>query len=126
MWIEPIPGVFLDATIICTFGRLPTTRRLAPKLRIVHLCSAGSNRIRDHWVYADPSIVITTASGLHGPQIAEWAVLQLLSYTHQQKLLLDWHASRVWGDGITYGLTRPMLGRRLSVLGYGGIGRQGT
>lgn len=118
-------GCFRDASIICTFGRLPTKREDAPNLKMIQMCSAGSNHIHDHWAYKDPRIVVITASGLHGPQASEWAVLQILSHSHKQKMLLEWHQKHQWGDSIVYGNTKPLLGMRLGVLGYGSIGRQG-
>lgn len=56
--------------------------------------------------------------------ISEWVVLQMLSWSHRQKLLLEWMRERKWGGHGELGQRTDWVGKRLGVLGYGSIGRQ--
>jgi phosphoglycerate dehydrogenase-like enzyme len=57
--------------------------------------------------------------------IAEWVVMQILSNSHKQKLLLEWQREKKWGPHSEMGGLKDSVGMRLGVLGYGSIGRQG-
>jgi len=67
-------GIWDDATLLCTFNAFPKALDLAPKLSFLQLLSAGSNQIQKHPIYTDSEIPIATATGIHGPQIAEWVI----------------------------------------------------
>lgn len=112
------------ATILCTFNNLPPDPKLAPNLHLIHFLSAGTNHIATHPIYKDTDINLTTSSGVHGPQIAEWVVMQILSNSHREKLLLEWQKEHRWGTHAEVGPIRDSVGQRLGVLGYGSIGRQ--
>ena len=95
-----------------------------PNLKFIHFVTAGINHIANSPIYTDTDIPLTTSSGVHGPQIAEWVVMQILSNSHKEKLLLQWQKDHEWGKHADIGLTRDSVGQRLGVLGYGSIGRQ--
>ncbi|KAH8598877.1 D-isomer-specific 2-hydroxyacid dehydrogenase-like protein [Bisporella sp. PMI_857] len=113
-----------DVTILCTFASLPPDPKLAPNLNFIHFTSAGTNHVVNHPIYTDTNIILTTSSGVHGPQIAEWVVLQILSNSHKEKLMLQWQKEHKWGPHGEVGTIRDSVGQRLGVLGYGSIGRQ--
>lgn len=116
-----------SATILVTLFTFPTPTE-APNLELIHLISAGSNQLQGTPIWKDTDIVITTSTGIHGPQIAEWVVLTGLVASHKYNTLYEWQKKRQWGaqDGERqgYGQVRDMVGRRVGVLGYGSIGRQ--
>lgn len=118
--------VFKDATILVTFNALPEDpKKDAPNLKWLHLFSAGSNHIQESKLYKETDITITTSSGIHGPQIAEWVVMTALVQSHKYKQLYELQKEHKWGKhGGDYTSVRDMVGRRLGVLGYGSIGRQ--
>jgi phosphoglycerate dehydrogenase-like enzyme len=93
-------------------------------LKFIHIFSAGTDHIQKHPIYTDTDIPLTTSSGIHGPQIAEWAILQTLSLTHRSKFLIEAQKKHVWASHAEYGMVRDSVGQRLGVLGYGSIGRQ--
>jgi phosphoglycerate dehydrogenase-like enzyme len=113
-------------TILATLGVLPAIPDLVPNLKYIHLISAGIDRLRHTCIYKDTDISITTSSGIHGPTIAEWVVIQILSSSRRQKTLLDWQRKHVWGTNFELETVRDSVGMRLGVLGYGSIGRQGN
>jgi len=117
--------LFESADIIATFVALPPPS-LAKNLKFIHFYSAGINAIAGDPIYTETNIPLTTSSGVHGPAISEWIILQILANSRKQELFYQWHSEHKWGS-----LTDPdspavrdSVGMRLGVLGYGSIGRQ--
>ncbi|KAL8686983.1 MAG: hypothetical protein Q9218_006716 [Villophora microphyllina] len=126
---EQVPSeIFHDATLLITLSALPPTPQDCPKLELIHFTSAGTNHVANSPIYTDTTIPLTTSSGIHGPQIAEWVVLTALASSHHYALLESWQQKHSWGkDQRGLGLLRNIhdrVGQRLGVLGYGSIGRQ--
>ncbi|KAL8989881.1 MAG: hypothetical protein Q9169_008257, partial [Polycauliona sp. 2 TL-2023] len=123
------PEIFQDATFLITLSSLPPSRKECPKLELIHFTSAGTNHIANSPIYTDTEIPLTTSSGIHGPQIAEWVLMTMLSSSHHYNLLHKWQSDHRWGqdDRSGIGVLRNIhdkVGQRLGVLGYGSIGRQ--
>ncbi|CAK4032725.1 D-2-hydroxyacid dehydrogenase [Lecanosticta acicola] len=127
------------ATILVTLFTFPEKVEDAPKLELVHLVSAGSNQMSETPIYKDSEeIVITTSSGIHGPQIAEWVLMTGLVGSHGYRQLYELQKRKQWGSNIDdgsqkkqkqkqkqdYRNVRDWVGRRIGILGYGSIGRQ--
>ncbi len=96
-------------------------------LELIHFISAGTNHIANSPIYTSTSISLTTSSGIHGPQIAEWVILTALAHSHHYSLLHSWQIDHKWGAGSSHNALRSIRdkpGQRLGVLGYGSIGRQ--
>ncbi|KAI9806997.1 MAG: hypothetical protein M1833_002655 [Piccolia ochrophora] len=122
---EPMPPEFFESgTILATLWALPATQGDAPNLRLIHFFSAGVDHVVDNPIYRDSDITLTTSSGIHGPQIAEWVVMTALASGHKLSKLLAWQRERHWGSLQELGPVRDNVGQRLGVLGYGSIGRQ--
>ncbi|KAK5131290.1 hypothetical protein LTR08_001129 [Meristemomyces frigidus] len=126
--IKALPeGIWKDVTILYTLFSFPEKPSDAPKLKLVQLISAGSNQVQKHPIYTETNVAITTSSGIHGPQIAEWCVMTALVQSHKYNSLHDLQKEHKWGKSggkTDYHDVRDMVGRRLGVLGYGSIGRQ--
>ena len=118
------PETFKDTTILVTFSGLPKHKEDAPNLKILQLVSAGSNHIQDTWIWEDEKIEVCTASGIHGPQIAEWVVMTALVHTHGYNKLYESQKKHEWAHAGGDGATRDRVGLRVGILGYGSIGRQ--
>ena len=122
------PEVYNDATILVTLSALPPSAKDCPRLEFIHFTSAGTNHVANHPIYTDTSIPLTTSSGIHGPQIAEWVLMTMLASSHHFAMLHSWQEKHEWGKnqpGLR--LLRNLhdkVGQRLGVLGYGSIGRQ--
>jgi hypothetical protein len=112
------------ATILVTLSSLPVDVKLAKNLKLIHLFSAGTDRLAETPIWKDTDIPITNSSGVHGPQISEWVILQILANSHKEKLLLEWQKKHYWGKHEELGVIRDSVKQRLGVLGYGAIGRQ--
>ena len=117
-------GDFLEATILVTLGAISADVKLLKNIKLIHLFSAGADRLVNTPVWNETKIPITNSSGVHGPQISEWVILQILSNNHKQKTLLEWQQKHYWGKHTELGFIKDYVGQRLGVLGYGAIGRQ--
>ncbi|EGP88155.1 uncharacterized protein MYCGRDRAFT_41081 [Zymoseptoria tritici IPO323] len=112
-------------TLLCTITTFPPSVSSVPNLDLVHLISAGANQIFDKPIWKDSDVTITTSSGIHGPQIAEWVVMTGLVASHGYRELYELQKRRVWGDrNGEYRKVSDRVGKRVGVLGYGSIGRQ--
>lgn len=116
--------VWHKATVLITFTGFPPKVSDAPNLELVHLVSAGSNQLQGQPLWTDSDVTITTSSGIHGPQIAEWVVMTGLVASHKYHQLYEAQKKRVWGAKFGEYKVYDKAGRRLGVLGYGSIGRQ--
>jgi phosphoglycerate dehydrogenase-like enzyme len=123
---SPPKSLFAKTTILVTFATLPADPKTdAPNLTWLHLFSAGSNHIQSHPLYTSTSITITTSSGVHGPTIAEWAVLTRLVESRKYNHLLAQQRAHAWSThDPALGGVRDQVGGTLGILGYGSIGRQ--
>jgi len=123
-------SIYKDVTVLVTLFTFPANPRVdAPLLDFIQLFSAGSNQVHKHPIFTDTDVPICTASGIHGPQIAEWVIMTQLVQTHKYKMLHDQQKKHQWGTHDELHKTSPykvkdMVGQRLGVLGYGSIGRQ--
>ncbi|KAL8833746.1 MAG: hypothetical protein Q9170_004109 [Blastenia crenularia] len=122
------PELFNDATLLITLSALPPSPQDCPKLELIHFTSAGTNHVANSPIYTDTKITLTTSSGIHGPMIAEWVLMTMLTSSHYYGLLHKWQNKHEWGQrSADVGLLRNIndkVGQRLGVLGYGSIGRQ--
>jgi phosphoglycerate dehydrogenase-like enzyme len=82
------------------------------------------DRLYSSPIWNEIDITITNSSGVHGPQIAEWVILQILSHSHRQKLLLELQREHIWGSDKVPREQQDGVGQTFGVLGYGAIGRQ--
>jgi len=111
-------------TILVTLSILPPKLDIINNLKLIHLGSAGANHIAESPIWKQTDITITNSSGVHGPQIAEWVIMQILTNSHKEKLMVEWQKQHKWGKHADVGSVRDSVGQRLGVLGYGAIGRQ--
>ncbi|EHK41007.1 hypothetical protein TRIATDRAFT_267421 [Trichoderma atroviride IMI 206040] len=110
-----------DVTILVTGNALPAAH-IAPKLEYVQIQSAGANHILQNPLFNSTDVALCTASGVHGPQIAEWVVTTFLAFQHQIPQYIDFQRQKTW-----HKLDDPVddaVGQRVGIFGYGAIGRQ--
>ena len=95
--------------------------RIAPRLRWVQGTAAGTGeQLRAAGLTADEleRVAITTSSGVHGGELAEFAMLGLLAFTKDLPRLLSDQAARRWSN-----YPMPELrGRTILIVGFGSIG----
>jgi phosphoglycerate dehydrogenase-like enzyme len=91
-----------------------------PRLRWIQGTSAGIGGFLDRTGLVKSSIVFTTAAGVHGAPLAEFALLGLLHFAKDMPRLAREQAARHWELHAT-GLLR---GSRVLLVGLGGVGRE--
>ena len=96
-------------------------------LKWVHITSAGINQIYDNPIYTETDdIIITNSSGIHGPQIAEWTIMNMLVARRHYNTTYEWQKEHRWGPTSALAGVRDHVQNTIGILGYGGIGRQGS
>jgi lactate dehydrogenase-like 2-hydroxyacid dehydrogenase len=103
---------------------LPTNGKAAPNLNFIQFFSAGTNHVAQHPIYTDSKIPLCSANGVHGPQIAEWVIMMDLVHSHKFPKLYDLQKEKTWNQKAGMDI-RDRVGKRVGILGYGSIGRQG-
>lgn len=112
-----------DVNIVMTDQKVPADLRACPRLKWLQLVSAGANQLLQHPL-AETDIPVTTASGLHGVPIAQFATGALLMLVHQFPQLAAIQATRRWPES-RWNLRGSVLrGMTVGVVGYGSIGRE--
>jgi phosphoglycerate dehydrogenase-like enzyme len=108
-------------------GTPPRDLRRASRLTWVQLHMAGVDALRDHPLYTQTAIPLTTTSGVHAGTIAEYAITVLLALAHRVPRMVEWQAKGRWPpDAERWSLFVPteMRGATLGIVGYGSIGRE--
>jgi glyoxylate/hydroxypyruvate reductase len=98
-------------------AEMPT---LCPKLRWVQGTSAGIGGFLDRTGLVRSDLVFTTAAGVHGTPLAEFALLGLLHFAKEMPTLSRWQRQQHW-ERHTSGV---LAGTTAVVVGLGGIGRE--
>ncbi|BFZ63890.1 hypothetical protein YB2330_005027 [Saitoella coloradoensis] len=124
---KEIPAeVWRETTILLTLFTFPEPSQ-APNLRWIQLYSAGANQIVHHPICTDTSIKITTASGVHGPQIGEWVLMTTLAHYHLFPHSIALKNESRWPEPPErmrmLRTTREVYKRTMGLAGYGSIGR---
>jgi phosphoglycerate dehydrogenase-like enzyme len=78
-----------------------------------------------HPILRDTDIPITTSSGIHGPPIAEWTVMNWLVASRKYVKTYEGQKEHQWLDKshFMHGM-HDQVGKKVGILGYGSIGRQ--
>jgi phosphoglycerate dehydrogenase-like enzyme len=101
--------------------------RAAPGLKWVQLHMAGVDALRDHPIFTESAVPLTTTSGVHAGTIAEYAVTALLGLAHRVPRMVEWQRRGGWPpDEQRWPLFVPteVRGATLGIIGYGSIGRE--
>lgn len=97
----------------------------APNLRWIQLYSAGADRLVDNPLF-QTDIVITTASGVHAINIAEYVFAMTQAWYRKVPQLLVWKQGKEWGkdkESVETSI-EEVHGKTIGIVGYGSIGRQ--
>lgn len=123
--VEDIPNeLWREVEILFTLNTFPTPEQ-APNLRWVQLYSAGADQVFDGPLTKADAIV-TTASGVHAVNIAEYVLTTMLTWFHRFPRFEEWKQKGQWPDEQARNLFMPeeLRGKTLNVVGYGSIGRE--
>ncbi|KAJ3522700.1 hypothetical protein NM208_g12748 [Fusarium decemcellulare] len=115
------PEAWEGVTMMCIY-HVPKVENV-PKVRFFQVASAGLDMWVNYPKYLDPEVLFCNASGCQPPQIAEWVIGTFLSHEHHLQIYAKQQEQELWRPRLELGM-EVSTGRRIGVLGYGGIGRQ--
>ncbi|CAG8184343.1 unnamed protein product [Penicillium olsonii] len=118
------PELYHRATVLVTFASLPDLKD-AHNIKLIHTFSAGLDHLSQHPILRESDIHITTSSGIHGPPIAEWTVMNWLVSSRKYVQTYEAQKAHDWQDKTgKIGEMHDQVGKKVGILGYGSIGRQ--
>jgi phosphoglycerate dehydrogenase-like enzyme len=96
----------------------------APNLRWIQTHYAGVENLKDTAVW-ESDILITTASGIHAPNMAQYCMTQILAWAHRVPAWFRYQKAGKWPNG-RWDKYAPEELRHctLGIIGYGSIGRE--
>lgn len=112
-------------TEILYTGRVFPTPEQAPRLRWIQLHSAGIERALSQPIVRAEDVEVTSASGIHAAQMAEFALGMMLAFNYKIPAMLDLQSRAEWPER-QYEIFSPrtLRGKTLGIAGYGSIGRE--
>jgi phosphoglycerate dehydrogenase-like enzyme len=102
----------------------PEQLALAPRLRWIHSPAAAVHALLSPELAAT-SIVVTNASSVHGPVVAEHALALMLALAKRIPQAVRYQDQRTWAQQILWDETprpRELSGSTVAFIGYGAIG----
>ncbi|HQA69948.1 MAG TPA: D-2-hydroxyacid dehydrogenase [Aggregatilineales bacterium] len=97
----------------------------APRLRWVQIHSAGADQILQHRLFTETDVTITTTSGIHAVNIAEYVFAQMLAFAHHLPTMFEDKRAKNWPeDRWERYLPHELRGATVGIVGYGSIGRE--
>ncbi|CAG8069614.1 unnamed protein product [Penicillium olsonii] len=118
------PELYHRATVLVTFASLPDLKD-AHNIKLIHTFSAGLDHLSQHPILRESDVHITTSSGIHGPPIAEWTVMNWLVSSRKYVQTYEAQKAHDWQDKTgKIGEMHDQVGKKVGILGYGSIGRQ--
>ena len=112
-----------DAEIYYAQGAVPPLAQ-APNLQWVQTHYAGIDSLENSDLWQS-EVMITTASGVHAANMAQYALTQILLWAHRVPNWFDYKKTKTWSKNRwDMFVPQELNGKTLGILGYGSIGRQ--
>lgn len=111
------------AEIYYAFGAVPSLSQ-APNLQWVQTHYAGVDSLENSQIWQS-DVLITTASGVHAANMAQYALTQILLWAHRVPSWFAYKQTKTWAENRwnTF-VPQELRGKTLGILGYGSIGRE--
>ena len=117
-------SAWADAEVLYTSNTLPEPSQ-APRLRWIQIHSAGLDGIIDRPIIQAEDVEVTSASGVHAPQMAEYCLSMMLAFNYGINKMLEFQAKAEWPEkALDIFKPRLLRGQSLGIVGYGSIGRE--
>lgn len=117
-------SVWAEAEILYTTRHFPEPAQ-APRLRWIQMHSAGVDHAIKQPIFQAEDVDITTASGIHAVQMAEFCLAMMLAFTYKIPAALQFQSRAEWPEkaGKIFAPIE-LRGQTLGIVGYGSIGRE--
>ncbi|MCB9453481.1 MAG: D-2-hydroxyacid dehydrogenase [Anaerolineaceae bacterium] len=113
-----------NVEVLYTLNRFPDPLK-APRLRWIQSHSAGLDHILQNPISKAEDIEITSASGIHATQMAEYCLGMMLALAYKVPQMLDFKQRIEWPQAShEIFLPRGLRGLTLGIVGYGSVGRE--
>jgi phosphoglycerate dehydrogenase-like enzyme len=96
---------------------------IAPRLRWIHLFSAGVDHVLRSDLVIKRGIVLTNSSGTTAPWIAEYVIGAMLQHCRGFNVSLRAQMGHQWFHQEVRAVCHSLRGKNLGIIGYGSIGR---
>lgn len=122
---DDIPAdIWQQTDVLYSSGVLPSPKQ-APNLKWVQFHSAGIDSVIENPILQQGSVIATTLSGVHAPQMGEYVLMMLLAMGHKLPALLSLKGKPDWPrDRFERFLPVELRGSTVGIIGYGSIGRE--
>ncbi len=122
--VDEVPSpLWEQVEVLYTMSAVPDPAR-APSLRWVQLHSAGVNHVLNTPLW-ESDVIITTTSGIHAPNMAEYVLLMMLAFAHRLPRMLYYQSRAEWpSQRWQKFVPQELRGSTVGVVGYGSIGRE--
>lgn len=115
----------LATTEILYTGRFFPDPEQVPLLRWIQLHSAGMDGAIKNRVIQAEDIVVTSTSGIHATQMANYCLMMILAFNYRLKQMLDHQAKAEWHPrSADMFKPRDLSAQTVGIVGYGSIGRE--
>ena len=111
--------------ILYTGNQFPEPEQ-APMLRWIQLMSAGmKGALERHRIVQSEDVMITSSSGIHAQQMANYCIMMLLAFHYQLPRLRQMQQAKEWREN-RYDIFAPkdLHQQTVGIVGYGSIGRE--
>lgn len=117
-------NVWADTEVLYTMRKFPQPAQ-APRLRWIQLHFAGIETALKQPIVQAEDVEVTTASGIHATQMAEWCLSMMLAFNYKLPLMMEYQAKAEWPEKRhTIFAPHPLRGQTVGIAGYGSIGRE--
>jgi len=122
--LDELSQPLAEAEILLTAFNMPSAAE-APRLRWVQTFFAGVDGWLERAGDRAKDVQVTTASGVHAPNMAEYSLMMMLAWAHALPETLEFQRQGLWPAERRKALIPGELrGATLGVVGYGSIGRE--
>jgi phosphoglycerate dehydrogenase-like enzyme len=125
---DRVPEEVPDTDVFIGWSLRPPQFVTAKKLRWIHSPAAAVHQLMFPELIQS-NVVVTNSTGIHGPVVAEHAIMVLLALAKRLPQALQYQAKKVWSqDKLWHERPRPreVADATVAVVGMGGIGREFT
>jgi len=96
---------------------------IAPRLRWIHMLSAGVDHVLRSDLVVRRAIVLTNSSGTTAPWIGEYVIGAMLQHSRGFNISLRAQMRHQWFHQEARAVAQSLRGKTLGIVGYGSIGR---
>jgi phosphoglycerate dehydrogenase-like enzyme len=118
--------IWAKAEVLYTSQVVPDSAQV-PNLRWIHVHSAGVDHVIDQQIFHEEKpVVLTSSSGIHATNMAEYVFTMMLAFGHRLLTMLEHQALANWPEQQKFLTFMPLELRNstVGIVGYGSIGRE--